>query len=179
MIRIPLTTVIASILLTTFLFVRADKKASIEVQTMHDFNKVINSTQPTIIKFYASWCGACTAMASDFDQVAHTYKGKIQFVNIDVDKEALKDVVDMFGIQGTPTLVYKELGKKNKQELIKRIEAFFPEASKKPSPKLQAKKHTSKKLSTSSKASKKQMKKPVTLKVGSTNMTIKPKNRKP
>lgn len=115
----------------------ANNKSTIEVKSMNDFYKAINSDKPTIIKFFAPWCGACTAMAPTFENAAQDYKDVAQFVNVDVTNDALKDAVDMFGIQATPTLIYKEIGLKDKAEFNKRLESFLkkPAPAKKPASK--------------------------------------------
>jgi thiol-disulfide isomerase/thioredoxin len=116
-----------------------DKKAYKEIASMNDFHAIINSTKPTVIKFYAPWCGACTAMDELFNSAARTYQDTAQFCNLDVTKDELKDVIDIFGIQATPTLIYKEIGFKDKDEFNKRLESFLikpkPASSKKAEPK--------------------------------------------
>ena len=53
--------------------------------------------KPTIIDFYATWCGPCKRLSPIMEQLAKEYNGKVQFYKVDVDKE--RELATMFGIQ--------------------------------------------------------------------------------
>lgn len=59
--------------------------------------------RPTIVDFYATWCGPCKAMAPLLDAISQEYAGKIDVYKIDVDKE--KELASAFGIRSIPTLL--------------------------------------------------------------------------
>jgi thioredoxin-like negative regulator of GroEL len=44
-------------------------------------------TKPTIVDFYANWCGPCRALAPALEQIAAEYKGQIEVYKVDVDRE--------------------------------------------------------------------------------------------
>ena len=91
-------------------------QAYTEINSLNEFQQAINSNKPTVLLFYAPWCKACDSMKPVFEAEAQRYKNQIQFIAIDATKEDLKDPVDMFGIQGIPTLYYKEVGLKTKDQ---------------------------------------------------------------
>ena len=98
-----------------------------EVNSLQEFQQIINDdSKPTIIKFYAPWCSACKAMKPVFDAGAEQYKDKALFLSIDVTKKEFSQLGDTFGIQGVPTIIYKESGFKNKEAFEKRLSAFLP-----------------------------------------------------
>jgi thioredoxin 1 len=113
-----------------------------EINSLNEFQQAINSNKPTVLFFYAPWCGSSTAMKPLFAQSAQSYKDKANFIALDVTKEHLKDPVDMFGIQGIPTLFYKEVGIQSKEQFTKRLTAILGplKAAAKPTPKVTPKK---------------------------------------
>lgn len=60
--------------------------------------------KPSIIDFYAEWCGPCKAVSPVLDELAEEYAGKIDIYKIDVDKE--QELAGMFGISSVPTLLF-------------------------------------------------------------------------
>lgn len=59
---------------------------------------------PTIIDFYADWCGPCRQVAPILKELAKEYKGKIRVYKVNVDKE--KELAAALGIQSLPTVVF-------------------------------------------------------------------------
>lgn len=57
---------------------------------------------PTIIDFFATWCGPCKRMAPDLHKVAEEYKGKLNVITVDVDQDT--EFAKAAGIQAMPTL---------------------------------------------------------------------------
>ena len=53
---------------------------------MGKFNNAIASNLPTLVDFYATWCGPCQTMHPILDEVKSKEKDKIRILKIDVDK---------------------------------------------------------------------------------------------
>jgi len=75
-----------------------------------DFNSnpkqwVYKSDKPTIIDFYAEWCGPCKKVAPIMDELAAEYTGKVNFYKIDTDKEQ-QLAGQVFGIRSIPSILY-------------------------------------------------------------------------
>ena len=58
---------------------------------------------PTLVDFYATWCGPCRAMNPVLDQLKNDMGNQIRVLKIDVDKNP--DVADKFKIRGVPTFM--------------------------------------------------------------------------
>lgn len=58
----------------------------------------------TILDFNATWCGPCKQLAPVFHQMAEKYKGKINFVSVDVDRNP--ETAGAYGVKAVPTVVF-------------------------------------------------------------------------
>jgi thioredoxin 1 len=92
-----------------------------------DFNEIINSSKPTLVDFYADWCGPCKAQSPILKEVSHEAGDRVRIIKIDVDKNNL--VASKYQIRGVPTLilfkngqpVWRQSGVANKQQLMNLI----------------------------------------------------------
>ena len=76
---------------------------------MSSFQEIINSNQPTLVDFHATWCGPCKTLAPIIEQLK-TKKGQsLRILKIDVDKNPA--IAAQLGIRGVPTLIYYKNGK--------------------------------------------------------------------
>lgn len=62
------------------------------------------SKMPTVIDFYATWCGPCKNIAPLFNRLKGKYSSKINFVSVDVDQDVA--MAEKFGIEAMPTFVF-------------------------------------------------------------------------
>jgi thioredoxin 1 len=75
---------------------------------MGKFNEIIKSPVPTLVDFYATWCGPCRAMHPVLDQLKNDMGNEVRVLKIDVDKNP--DVADKFKIRGVPTFMLFKSG---------------------------------------------------------------------
>jgi thioredoxin 1 len=76
---------------------------------METFKNLINSHQPVLVDFHATWCGPCKQMAPELQRFAKNNTGKVRVVKVDIDKN--QPAAQQFQIQGVPTLILFKEGK--------------------------------------------------------------------
>jgi thioredoxin 1 len=76
---------------------------------MAKFNEIIKSDVPTLVDFYAVWCGPCKVMHPVLDALKEEMGDKVRVLKIDVDKNPA--VADQFKIRGVPTFMLFKSGK--------------------------------------------------------------------
>ena len=70
---------------------------------MGNFSEIVKSDTPTLVDFFATWCGPCKAMQPVLDQLKSDLGESIRILKIDVDKN--QDVAEKFKVRGVPTFV--------------------------------------------------------------------------
>ena len=60
--------------------------------------------KPSLIDFYADWCGPCRQLSPLIEEIAKEYSGKIDVYKVDTEKE--KILSQSLGITGLPTLLF-------------------------------------------------------------------------
>lgn len=92
-----------------------EKKATQDTVVAASPAPVASEGLPTVIDFYATWCGPCRQMAPVFEVLKGEYGGKIEFRSIDVDQDP--DMAARYNISSIPTFVFLDAGGKE----VKRI----------------------------------------------------------
>lgn len=80
--------------------------ASANVKELTDSNfeaEVLKSEVPTLVDFWAVWCGPCKQIAPTVDALAEEYKGRLNVAKMDIDHHQI--VPQQYGIKSIPTLL--------------------------------------------------------------------------
>ena len=94
---------------------------SIKITAENFENVVLNSDNPVLVDFWATWCGPCKMIAPVVEEIAQEYEDKIVVAKIDVDE--VPSVAAKYNVMSIPTLIVFENGKE-----VNRLVGFRPKA---------------------------------------------------
>lgn len=88
--------------------------------------------RPMIVDFSATWCPPCRQLKPIFEKLAEDFKGRIDFVTIDVDDNP--EISQAYGVQSIPMLLFLNkdgqiqdtiIGFQNRDQLLAAINTYF------------------------------------------------------
>lgn len=97
----------------------SEKALAVTTNSFQD--EVLNSDQPVLVDFWATWCSPCKMLSPLVDQIADEYAGKLKVTKIDADENG--DIAMRYQVQGLPTLALFKNG-----QLVERIVGYKPKA---------------------------------------------------
>lgn len=88
--------------------------------------------RPMIVDFSATWCPPCRQLKPIFEKLAEEFKGRIDFVTVDVDQNP--ELSTSYGVQSIPMMVFLDkdgqiqntiVGFQNRDQLLSAINTYF------------------------------------------------------
>lgn len=76
-------------------------------------NEVLKSELPTLVDFWAAWCGPCRMQDPIVDEIARELEGKVKIGKLNVDENPT--TAQKFGVMSIPTLMIFKNGTVVKQ----------------------------------------------------------------
>ena len=98
----------------------------LELSKTEQFDEIINDPErPTLVDFWADWCGPCKMVAPVIERLAKEYDGRMTFAKVNVDE--LPEISNRYSVRSIPTLIVFRGGK-----AATRITGFKPENALRP-----------------------------------------------
>jgi len=82
---------------------------------------VLKAGLPTLVDFWAVWCGPCRMIAPVLEEIANEYEGRLQVAKLNVDHN--NELATRYGVMSIPTLILFKNGRS-----VERIVGFMPKA---------------------------------------------------
>ena len=70
---------------------------------MSEFTDIIKESKPTLVDFFATWCGPCKMQGPILEQVKNVLGDQVNILKIDVDRNP--DLCAQYSIRSVPTLI--------------------------------------------------------------------------
>ena len=97
-----------------------------------NFEEIKAQGLPTVIDFWATWCGPCRMVAPIIDELSEEYDGKVAICKCDVGDDG-DEIAAQYRVRNVPTIVFlkdgkqvdKHVGAATKEQLKAKIEAML------------------------------------------------------
>jgi thioredoxin 1 len=66
-------------------------------------DEILKSAVPTLVDFWAAWCGPCRTVGPIVEELATEYEGRVKVAKLNVDDN--KQTPTRYGVRGIPTLM--------------------------------------------------------------------------
>lgn len=98
---------------------------------MKEFDDFIKESKPTLVDFFATWCGPCKMQSPVIDEVKKAVGDKANVLKVDVDK--VQELSVRYQVRSVPTLivfkdgmaVWRASGLHTKEQLLAKLEEFI------------------------------------------------------
>ena len=71
-------------------------------------SEVLDSSQPVLVDFWATWCQPCKMLDPLVKELAYEWQGKVKVVKLDADQNP--NLLMKYGVMGIPTLLLFKSG---------------------------------------------------------------------
>ncbi len=93
--------------------------------------EVLQSENPVMVDFWATWCVPCRMIAPIVERLAEKYAGRLKVAKLDVDKN--QELAIRYQVMSIPTLLFfkngqvvdRIIGAVKEQEIVQKIEALL------------------------------------------------------
>ncbi len=83
--------------------------SAIHVSDQEFEEKVLQSSTPVLVDFWAEWCGPCRQIAPILDEISTEMGEKVVIAKVNIDKNP--ETPQKYGVRGIPTMILFKDGK--------------------------------------------------------------------
>ena len=103
---------------------------TIQVSDADFEEKVLGSSTPVLVDFWAEWCGPCHMVAPVLEEIASEKQGSLTIAKLDIDENP--DTARRFGILSIPSMLLfvdgvekrRLVGARGKQQILGELSEF-------------------------------------------------------
>ena len=77
--------------------------ATVKVDNNNFKSEVMDSDVPTVVDFWAEWCGPCKMIGPSLEELSDEMAGKVKITKLNIDENP--DLAAQFGVRSIPTLL--------------------------------------------------------------------------
>lgn len=81
--------------------------------TTENFDETIQSSTPTLVDFWAPWCGPCRALGPTIDKLATDLGDRAQITKVNIDENP--ELAAKYGVASIPTVIVFKDGEPTEQ----------------------------------------------------------------
>jgi thioredoxin 1 len=93
--------------------------------------EILESKEPAIVDFWASWCGPCRMIGPVVEELSTAYAGKVKIGKLNVDEQG--EIARKYDVMSIPSLLFFKDGKLvdsivgavPREQIVERIEEQF------------------------------------------------------
>ena len=98
-----------------------------EILNEEEFNGIINGEMPTLVDFWATWCGPCRMQTPILHDLEPEIEGKAIIAKVNVDEN--ESLAIKYGVSAIPTIIIfkkgevvdKTVGLSSKEDLLNKL----------------------------------------------------------
>ena len=77
--------------------------ATVKVDNKNFQSEVMESDVPTVVDFWAEWCGPCKMIGPSLEELSNEMAGSVKITKLNIDENP--DLAAQFGVRSIPTLL--------------------------------------------------------------------------
>ena len=77
--------------------------ATVKVDNKNFKSEVMDSDVPTVVDFWAEWCGPCKMIGPSLEELSDEMAGKVKITKLNIDENP--DLAAQYGVRSIPTLL--------------------------------------------------------------------------